>query len=257
MRKPMEHNISNLNYPVDVVLDTDTFNEVDDQFALAYLLCLQDKVRVRAITAAPFHNQRSSGPEDGMLKSYNEILRVLSLMGREDLKDRVFLGSRSYMKDENTPEDSPAAREIIRLAKEHTPENPLYIVGIACITNVASAFLLCPEIAKNTSLIWLAGHSKEWEDAKDFNIRQDYAASRSVFDSDTQLIEIPCMGVADRMNISGPELDAFFRGKNRLCDYLAERVEAEVRTYNASPVWTRTIWDVTAIGYFIEDAMWS
>ena len=26
------------NRPVDVVIDTDTFNEVDDQFALAYLL---------------------------------------------------------------------------------------------------------------------------------------------------------------------------------------------------------------------------
>ena len=24
---------------VDVVLDTDTFNEIDDQFALAYLIC--------------------------------------------------------------------------------------------------------------------------------------------------------------------------------------------------------------------------
>ena len=29
-------------YPSDVVLDTDTFNEVDDQFALAYLLRNRD-----------------------------------------------------------------------------------------------------------------------------------------------------------------------------------------------------------------------
>ena len=36
-------------YPSDVVLDTDTFNEVDDQFALAYLLRNRDKLRLQAI----------------------------------------------------------------------------------------------------------------------------------------------------------------------------------------------------------------
>ena len=39
---------------VDVVLDTDTYNEVDDQFALAYLFCAREKCNVRAIYAAPF-----------------------------------------------------------------------------------------------------------------------------------------------------------------------------------------------------------
>ena len=31
-------NLQKPEYPVDVVLDTDTYNEIDDQFALAYLL---------------------------------------------------------------------------------------------------------------------------------------------------------------------------------------------------------------------------
>ena len=44
---------------VDVVLDTDTYNEVDDQFALAYMLCSGDKLNVKGISAAPFHNSRS------------------------------------------------------------------------------------------------------------------------------------------------------------------------------------------------------
>ena len=38
---------------IDVVLDTDTYNEVDDQFALAYLLCSKEKANVKAICAAP------------------------------------------------------------------------------------------------------------------------------------------------------------------------------------------------------------
>src|SRR3712207_2962700 len=67
---------------VRMVLDTDTYNEIDDQFALVYALLSQDRLDVEAIYAAPFHNERSSGPEDGMLRSYDEILRVLERLGR-------------------------------------------------------------------------------------------------------------------------------------------------------------------------------
>lgn len=45
-------------HPVDVVLDTDTYNEVDDQFALAYLLRNQDRLRTQAVYAAPFLNEK-------------------------------------------------------------------------------------------------------------------------------------------------------------------------------------------------------
>lgn len=41
---------------IDVVLDTDTYNEIDDQFALAYLLCSAEKLNLKAVFAAPFHN---------------------------------------------------------------------------------------------------------------------------------------------------------------------------------------------------------
>ena len=54
---------------VDVVIDTDTFNEIDDQFALAYLIRSEEKLHLKAIYAAPFHNEKSAGPEDGMEKS--------------------------------------------------------------------------------------------------------------------------------------------------------------------------------------------
>ena len=88
--------ISRLEKPtgkVDVVIDTDTYNEIDDQFALAYLIKSDDKLNLKAIYAAPFSNHKSSGPADGMEKSYQEIMNVLTLMEREDLKEIVFRGS--------------------------------------------------------------------------------------------------------------------------------------------------------------------
>ena len=42
--------MKNLNVPngrIDAVLDTDTYNEVDDQFALVYMLKLSDKINLK------------------------------------------------------------------------------------------------------------------------------------------------------------------------------------------------------------------
>ena len=78
---------------VDVVLDTDTYNEIDDQFALSYMLACKEKICCKAIYAAPFYNMHSTGPADGMERSYQEILHLLTLMGRDDLKESVYRGS--------------------------------------------------------------------------------------------------------------------------------------------------------------------
>ena len=63
--------------PVRMVLDTDTYNEIDDQFAVVYALRSPEKLTVEALYAAPFTNDRSTGPGDGMEKSYDEIVRLL------------------------------------------------------------------------------------------------------------------------------------------------------------------------------------
>ena len=75
-----EFKLDNLKVPnrkVDVVLDTDAYNEIDDQFAIAYLLLNKDKLNTKALYAAPFYNTRSSGPKEGMEKSYDEIFKLL------------------------------------------------------------------------------------------------------------------------------------------------------------------------------------
>ena len=141
--------------PIDVVLDTDTFNEVDDQFALSYLLKQGDRLRVKALYAAPFYNEKSTGPADGMEKSYREILTLLPLLGREDLKPLVYKGSPRYLPSEGEPVPSPAAEHLARLAAAYTPERPLYVVAIGAITNVASALLLDPSIRDKVVIVWL------------------------------------------------------------------------------------------------------
>ncbi|MER8428187.1 hypothetical protein [Mesorhizobium sp. M1403] len=59
---------------VRCVLDTDTYNEIDDQFAVVQMLLSADRLDLQAIYAAPFHNARSENPGHGMELSYDEIL---------------------------------------------------------------------------------------------------------------------------------------------------------------------------------------
>ena len=241
---------------IDVVLDTDTCNEVDDQFALAYLLCLAEgvdaKINIRALCAAPFHNAKSENPEDGMEKSFQEIHRILELMGKQKYAKLVYKGSRNWMRDEKTPVPSEAAEKLAALAMEYTPERPLYVAAIGAITNVASALLLKPEITDRIVIVWLGGNAHEWPDNREFNCQQDVAAARVVFGSGAALVQLPCAGVVSSFRTCAGELEMFLRGKNRLCDYLVDIVERDGAAESPYQTWTRAIWDVTAVGWLLE-----
>jgi hypothetical protein len=104
--------------PVPMVLDTDTYNEIDDQFALVYAL-VSPELDVQAVYAAPFLNNRSTGPEDGMEQSYEEILRILGKLDRSP-DGFAFMGSRAFIADPKTPEPSPATRDLIARALTHS-----------------------------------------------------------------------------------------------------------------------------------------
>ena len=248
-----EQFIKNLSVPekkVDVVIDTDAFNEIDDQFAIAYLIRSVEKLNTKAVYAAPFHNAKSTGPADGMEKSYAEIERLLKLLNTDI---PIFKGSESYLRDEKTPVISPAAKDLAERAKHYSPENPLYVVAIGAITNVASAILLEPAVAENTVVVWLGGHAHHFFDTKEFNMYQDIAAARVVMGCGAPFVQLPCCGVVSSFKFSRPELEYWLLGKNKLTDYLAKNATAEADSYAAGKPWTRVIWDVTAVAWLLND----
>ncbi len=245
--------IKNLSAPigcVDVVLDTDAYNEVDDQFAIAYLLRYAERANTRAIYAAPFFNEKSTGPADGVKKSYDEIFKLLDLM---KIKKDVFLGSEAFLADENTPVVSDAAKDLAERVKNYSKENPLYIVAIGAITNVASAILLNPEVAERAVLVWLGGHALHYHDTGEFNMKQDIAAARVIYKSGIPYVQLPCTGVVSDFTISKQELEYWFIGKNPVSDYLAKNAIKEAESYASGRNWTRVIWDVTAVAWLFND----
>lgn len=246
-------NIKNLEVPkarVDVVIDSDAYNEVDDQFAIAYALRSKERLNVKAIYAAPFYNSHAKSAEDGMEQSYNEILTLLDLLGE---RVDTYRGSGAFLADEKTPIISEAAQDLVKRAKDYSPENPLYVLTIGAITNIASALLIEPKIAENIVVVWLGGNAHHYLNNKEFNLKQDIAAARVVMQSGASFVQLPCKGVVDMFTISRIEFEHFFMGKNPLCDHLAGHAIEHITKERKSDVWTKVIWDVVAVAWFMND----
>ncbi len=242
--------LERLNTPagkVYMVLDTDTYNEIDDQFAIVYALLSPERLNVQAIYAAPFHNKRSKGAGDGMEKSYQEILRVLSRINTSP-EGLVHRGSESFLGDLEHPRRSEAALDLVSRAMQQDGD-PLYVVAIGALTNVASAILLEPEVIRKLVVIWLGGQPLHWPTVEDFNLKQDPIAARLILDCGVPLVLIPCIGVASHMLSTATELEARLGGYNAIGDYL---VGIFTKLLEERSAWSKEIWDASAIAYLIN-----
>jgi len=236
------------NRPVRMVLDTDTYNEIDDQFALVYAL-ISPELDVKAVYAAPFKNNRSNGPRDGMEKSYEEILRILGKLGRSS-EGFAFRGSTSYLTDLRNPERSPAAMDLIERAKKSSPEDPLYVAAVGAITNISNAILIDPSIIQNIVVVWLGGNGHHWPHQREFNFMQDLNASRIIFDSGVPFVQLPCTPVVTHFATTVPEMERYVGGKGEIGDYLL-KIFREYRKDHFG--WSKVLWDMTAIAWIIND----
>ena len=228
-----------------MVLDTDAYNEIDDQFALAHILLSPDRVQLEAIYAAPFHNSRSVSPADGMQKSYEEIQRVLDLLGLTTIPVRQ--GATDWLANHNPTEHIPAVNDLIERALSNT-ERPLYVIAIGAPTNVSTALLLAPEIIGRIVVVWLGGNALSWPTAREFNLQQDLRASQLLFDSGVALVHVPCLNVADHLITTSAEIEKYVRPAGRVGDFLATRYADHVEAGAGA---SKVIWDLAAVGWIL------
>jgi inosine-uridine nucleoside N-ribohydrolase len=232
-----------------MVLDTDTFNEVDDQFALVHALLSPDRVDLEAVYAAPFHNEKSAGPGDGMQKSYQEIRHILALAG--DKTTPVLEGATQWLSEAGQARPNPATDDLVRRALSDDGEGPLFVVAIGAPTNVSNALLLAPEITDRVVVVWLGGNSLHWPTAREFNLRQDPDASRALLDCGVPLVHVPCLNVADHLITTRAEIDRFVRPAGTLGEFLARRYAENVA---GDAGVSKVIWDLAAMGWLLDES---
>ena len=228
---------------VRVILDTDAKNEVDDQFAIVQAV-LSESFDVCAVIGAHFGNEKS---KQSMLDSYDEINKVLSLMGREDVT--VLHGAVGALETEHIPVESEGARFIIEEAMKED-ERPLYIAFLGPLTDMASALLMKPEIAqKNVTVIWIGG--RDWPAGGwEYNLKNDVLAANVVFKSEVQLWQVP-RNVYRMMPVSHAELWTRVRPYGAIGKYLAENVVEFNNEWTSRPREFRILGDSPAVGLII------
>lgn len=226
-----------------VILDTDTLNEADDLFAIAYMFKSDDIFDVQAITIAPFkHSMWKKTVSESIDASYDETCKLYDYLNISD-KSNIYKGSRDYYSN-GYLECNEAVRKIVEIANKN---EKTYILAAGCLTNVAIAINLYPEIINKIEVIWI-GTNFLFGRNKDFNFNQDVEAVRYVFNSKVKLTVIPCSPISSNLMTSIFELEYELKGTNELNDYLCYKFYN--RYWGHHKRWP--LWDISIIAYMIN-----
>lgn len=233
----------------NLILDTDTYNEIDDQFAIAYAM-LSDNINLLALTAAPFENHRADTAAEGMEKSYHEMVKIRDFVDPENkMNIPCYRGSTRYMPNVITPVRSEAAENIVRII--HETDGIVYVAVIGAFTNVASALLIDPTIMDKMVVLMVGANSFAHKDCNEFNLAQNRSAARVIFECGVPVVVLPAMGGTEKLYTTNAELEYYLRDKaGKLGNYLCEIMnaeEGEPENGNVCNTMTRIIWDIAAI----------
>lgn len=231
-----------------VILDTDTDNEVDDQFAIGYALG-GNRVELLSVNAAPFsHPERNITFKMGADASYKEIERVLAAYSKEP-KVPFFRGAeRTVTENGGAPVDSPAARNIIDTAM--ASDEIIYVLGIGAGTNIASAIMLEPAIKEKICVVWLCANELHCDNIYEYNLDQDYEAGKFLIDSGVPFIMCPAWNVTGCLWINMWHIRDELAGKSPLCELLWQLINQVWYWVGRPEGYGRTLWDVASVAIF-------
>ena len=234
-----------------VIFDSDTYNEMDDQYALAYAFG-SEKIEIVGLSAALFDNDRSNGPAEGMEKSYHEIAHVLEVTGHDY---PYFRGSPTPIDDlpEITYVDNPASDFIIKTAME--ADEMIYVLVSGAITNIACALLKEPAIKDKICVLWIGGQCLSSSGACEFNMEGDYRGSQIVMNSGVPFVLLPAFGGNKgggtvKLQARPKHLD-MLKGDSKVCVFFRETLPLEFFREDypyGTPNWLRILWDIAAPG---------
>ena len=167
---------------IRVIINSDANCECDDQYAIVHAL-LTNKFDVCGIIAEHYGMRDA----DSMERSFDEINYICELSGFGKVK--ILKGCPIPLPDENSPLSSAGVEFIIAEALREDPR-PLFVACQGALTNVASALLMAPQIAKRMVILFSGGCNYPYG-GFDFNTLNDIHAFNAVMQSDAEIWMIP------------------------------------------------------------------
>lgn len=220
---------------VNVILDCDTKNEIDDQFAIVYAL-RSPETNVLGVVSVQNTNKHGEKSVDKYHKEAKTILKLCNS------KIPAFRGSRRPLKSKNKPENSPGVQFIIDSALNLKAK--VYVVGTGPCTDLVNACLIEPKIKRKCTFIWLGGfrNNQEIKNSKssECNFDGDKLATKILFELGADLILLPAVGVADKMITQCPSfIEQLEKRNTKITKYLAKLIKSTKRRF-----WI--FWDIAA-----------
>ncbi|MEO0734436.1 MAG: nucleoside hydrolase [Bacteroidota bacterium] len=236
--------------PVKLILDSDTANEIDDLFAIAYVLG-EDPAQtdLLGLSSAQWFHVWSGDSTVYQSQQLNEDL--LTLAGRMDLPHP--LGADLIMGKpwgDYDARDSPAAQFIIDQANALPAGEKLAVMCIGAATNLASAIALDPGI-KNKIVAYTLGFRYDFDgmfwNKDEFNIRRDLNAANYLLNAEGLELHVMPISVAIKYAWDMTETFDHLAGAGEMGAYLRRRWET-----NATGNQTRIMWDVALLQAFLK-----
>lgn len=161
---------------IRVIIDTDAKNEIDDQWALTLALLADERFKIEGLVGSAFDNHR--GGRNSITDSVEEIERVVEKVGRP--VTCPILPGAPPMQFSDKPSVSEGVEFIVEKALESDPDDPIWVIGLGCATDMASALLLDERIIDHVVAFW---HLRtDWPDrCTNFNVFTDVRAARLLF----------------------------------------------------------------------------
>jgi inosine-uridine nucleoside N-ribohydrolase len=166
---------------VPVVLSTDIGNEIDDQWAIAYMMVNPD-FDVRGVISAHAPSIPDPAGQHSYLLLRDEIENHLGM----HVHPPIFPGADVELKDAHTPIVNDAVRFLIEQSKSFSSQERLTVLTIGAATDTASAILADPSIVDRIRVVAMAFTSES--DAKEYNVQNDVVAWQVLLNSKAPLV---------------------------------------------------------------------
>jgi inosine-uridine nucleoside N-ribohydrolase len=232
-----------------VVLSTDVGNEIDDQWAITYLL-LQPRFEVLGVMSA----QAPTISAPAGHTSYRILVDVVENRLAMSTHPPLVEGGSLPLQNAKTPRMSPAVHFLVETSRRFTRDNRLTVLMIGAATDVASAILTDPTIVDRIRVIQMGFPDEKGGD--EFNIANDVHAAQAILDSKVPLVIGPGNVCRARLSLSLDQARAMLATRGAIGAWLWEEYQAwyfravkPLRVDDFSKPWV--IWDTITLAYVL------
>lgn len=167
---------------IPVILSTDVGNEIDDQWAVAYML-LNPEFEVLGIVSAQAPTVSPPSAHTTYLVLLDEVENRLKMATHPPL----FEGSSQPLEDMKTPRPNAGVDFIVQSSKRFSKDNRLTVFTIGAATDVASGLLQDPTIVDRIQIVAMGFNS--WPKGGDeYNVLNDVKAWQVILQSDAPVV---------------------------------------------------------------------